>query len=139
MSKIELPICEHRHPTDAEDKFLCSHPKVHSPNNVVTVNRCVSCIAYKIKAEPRDMSGPSMGEQAANYINSTLKHFTGGHLLEQYKIDQRLDICKGCEHYKDERCGLCGCKCNNKASQFMNKLARSAEKCPIDKWLPEPT
>ena len=43
--------------------------------------------------------------------------------------DQRMDICRGCEHLNPNlnRCNLCGC--------FMElKTWLPGQKCPVDKW-----
>jgi hypothetical protein len=42
-------------------------------------------------------------------------------------ILKRLDECGRCEHFKDSKCGRCGCYMSIKA-----KMATS--KCPIGKW-----
>lgn len=49
----------------------------------------------------------------------------------QEKADQRLEICKQCEHLEQQttRCDKCGC--------FMKgKTKLPFAKCPIDKWPP---
>jgi len=45
----------------------------------------------------------------------------------QQETDRRLEICTGCEHFKDGRCMVCGC--------FLKfKAALSTGTCPIGKW-----
>jgi|TARA_R100001530_G_scaffold111955_2_gene79041 hypothetical protein len=41
--------------------------------------------------------------------------------------EERLDICKECPHYKEDRCSLCGCHTPTKTRWF-------TEECPIEKW-----
>ena len=42
---------------------------------------------------------------------------------------ERMDICRGCEHFnaESERCNNCGCFLNIKATW-------NSEKCPLSKW-----
>jgi len=40
---------------------------------------------------------------------------------------RRLATCRGCEHWRDNRCLLCGC-------YLARKVAMKTEHCPIDKW-----
>lgn len=49
------------------------------------------------------------------------------------QIENRLAICNACEHFKDDRCELCGCRCGNR-KQFLNKLAWSDQTCPDGRW-----
>jgi TFIIF-interacting CTD phosphatase-like protein len=51
------------------------------------------------------------------------------------QIEQRLKICNGCEHYKDDACELCGCRIVRE-NNYMNKLSHKSAACPIDKWGP---
>jgi hypothetical protein len=41
--------------------------------------------------------------------------------------DQRLAICKNCEHYVSGKCAICGC-----VLKYKTKM--DTEKCPINKW-----
>jgi hypothetical protein len=56
-------------------------------------------------------------------------------LCTKEEIDQRLSICQGCEHFKDNSCLLCGCVVVRDAN-FNNKLAHKRHSCPINKWGP---
>lgn len=53
----------------------------------------------------------------------------------QKEIYRRYDICIKCEKYDtiNQLCNMCGCNINKK-KQFLNKLAWSDQKCPINKW-----
>lgn len=51
----------------------------------------------------------------------------------QEVIDQRLEVCKNCSYYSQEKCLMCGCSCKTKQA-FRNKLAYEASECPIGKW-----
>jgi MinD superfamily P-loop ATPase len=60
-------------------------------------------------------------------------------ILEQHKIDERLDVCNKCPHVKEfsviyqeellfrHKCGMCGCTCENKAKYAIWK-------CPDNKF-----
>lgn len=50
-------------------------------------------------------------------------------------IKQRFNICMSCDKYntKDKICSICGCNISDK-SIFLNKLAWSDQKCPLEKW-----
>ena len=41
--------------------------------------------------------------------------------------EQRLTICKGCEHWDGKRCGKCGCF-------TALKVRLKSESCPVGKW-----
>ena len=53
----------------------------------------------------------------------------------QQEINNRLYICKGCEHFNglDMMCDHCGCSLSSKKI-FMNKLAWADQECPVGKW-----
>jgi hypothetical protein len=51
------------------------------------------------------------------------------------QIQSRLDICNGCQHYKENACELCGCRVVRE-NNYMNKLAHKSASCPINKWGP---
>ena len=41
--------------------------------------------------------------------------------------EERMDICKKCEHYAKGKCVLCGCILSLKTKM-------DSERCPIEKW-----
>jgi hypothetical protein len=51
----------------------------------------------------------------------------------QSEISERLAICEVCPQLHNNHCQLCGCACTTEDT-FLNKLALSTEKCPIEKW-----
>lgn len=53
----------------------------------------------------------------------------------QQQIEERYQICIGCEKFdlKNSECGVCGCNINNRKI-FLNKLAWADQECPIGKW-----
>ena len=56
-------------------------------------------------------------------------------LCSPEQVDSRLDICKTCEHFKNQMCLLCGCTVVREAN-FNNKLAHKDASCPVNKWGP---
>jgi len=56
-------------------------------------------------------------------------------MCSKEEVQKRLQICGGCEYYKDDSCVLCGCVVVREINH-MNKLAHKDQKCPIDKWGP---
>jgi hypothetical protein len=56
-------------------------------------------------------------------------------MCSKEQIDERLDICHKCEHFKDSSCLLCGCVVV-RDKNFNNKLAHKRHSCPINKWGP---
>ena len=53
----------------------------------------------------------------------------------QKQINERHEICQGCEYHnkKEDQCLVCGCNINTKKI-FMNKLAWADQECPVGKW-----
>jgi uncharacterized paraquat-inducible protein A len=53
----------------------------------------------------------------------------------QQEINERFNICLGCDSFdsNQSQCMECGCNVNNKKI-FMNKLAWADQHCPLDKW-----
>jgi glutamate racemase len=54
-------------------------------------------------------------------------------ITNKIEREERLDICKGCEHYKliknvIEVCGTCNCP-------LATKTALVLSKCPLNKWV----
>jgi hypothetical protein len=79
---------------------------------------------------------PTAKKMAVNLAQSMTKWVKSGFKLADLdKLQERLDICKGCEFWDKEalagtgRCKKCGCS-------TQAKLRLAHEKCPIDKWGP---
>ena len=77
---------------------------------------------------------PSLPEQGKNILGSAARvaeHFvrTGQIKAPEEIVKYRMDICKSCEKYNEERkkCRQCGC--------FLPiKTAVAGDRCPLDKW-----
>jgi hypothetical protein len=73
---------------------------------------------------------PSKFQMAKNLATATAEHAkTGFAHVTSEEQQARLEICKGCEFYKedDDRCLKCGCF-------LKSKSAWKSGKCPIGKW-----
>ena len=77
---------------------------------------------------------PTKTEMAKNIIASTAKIAKSVLAGENPKLSAeeakaRLEICKGCEFFRqaDERCSKCGC-------YMAVKTYLKAEKCPLNRW-----
>lgn len=72
-----------------------------------------------------------------NFASSVAKHALNGFASASDKTKQeRLDICKSCDQYKESplgpQCQNCGCLLNVKTGW-------ASEQCPLKKWLAEKT
>jgi hypothetical protein len=77
---------------------------------------------------------PSFSDQAQNLTkliqDVIMDAVKGNQIFASDEIKkQRMDICRGCEHYHEEqiRCKECGCFLEDKTSY-------SAAICPVRKW-----
>lgn len=70
-------------------------------------------------------------ENDENIVTKTVEDY----LCSRSQIDDRLQICSTCEHYRDNSCLLCGCVIVRE-NNFNNKLAHKSASCPINKWGP---
>lgn len=70
-----------------------------------------------------------------HYVAEDSPNNNQSNLCTTEQVDSRLAICKGCKHFKDETCLLCGCTVVREAN-FNNKLAHKTASCPINKWGP---
>lgn len=71
-------------------------------------------------------------EDLKDYVFQFMKAFID--LSYTYKVDydvfeQRMSVCKGCEHFNSEKikCKECGC-------QLIHKASDALESCPLKKW-----
>jgi hypothetical protein len=78
---------------------------------------------------PAKRMATSLAQSVTQWVKNGFK------LTPEDKLQERLDICKGCEFWDKEalggtgRCRKCGCS-------TQAKLRLAHEKCPIDKWGP---
>jgi hypothetical protein len=50
-------------------------------------------------------------------------------MVDDAEFERRMAICRGCEHYENDRCKKCGCFLNLKA-----RLQSESGQCPVGKW-----
>lgn len=72
---------------------------------------------------------PNIIRKVASFIQAGVSHLIDGREATNEEIDQRMSICKSCEHFNKERetCKICGCACALKASWLSSN-------CPLNKW-----
>jgi hypothetical protein len=68
-----------------------------------------------------------------NHEQMMQRDLTNKKQCTQEQIDARMDICKGCEFFKDNTCMKCGCALSREKN-YMNKLLWADQSCPIKKW-----
>lgn len=70
---------------------------------------------------------PSLLKRVKNLTRETVKWVkAGAEIVDDEELEKRMSICKGCNHWVNERCSLCGC------SKLKQRLVTS--ECPIKKW-----
>jgi hypothetical protein len=86
-----------------------------------------------VAAPPQD---PSLLEKAKSLAQATGEWATSGFKgVDESQLQNRLDICRGCEFWDQSgfvgtgSCKKCGCS-------TQAKLRMDTSKCPIDKWGP---
>lgn len=87
-------------------------------------------------ARASKLNTPSIVEQAKSAVTAVAKFAKSGLEITAPEIlENRLEICKGCEWWdgaalnNSGRCKKCGCS-------TWAKLRMASEKCPLDKWGP---
>lgn len=71
-----------------------------------------------------------MSNIISNFSNSLYNHMQSGFKqVDSETKNNRLNICKTCEHYNDSliKCNSCGCF-------LLIKAAWASEDCPLKKW-----
>lgn len=112
------------------DKHKCSECGL-----VVKVPAKANCKKYKEKKLP------SLVKRVENFSKAIVQDINEGmKRCTQEEINERLDICKGCELYKKigDDYGYCShddCGCNiSSHEKYLNKLYWASQECPLKKW-----
>ena len=85
---------------------------------------------------PRDSDTVGWLEKAKNFAVASAQHVAAGMpTCSDEEIIRRHDICMGCEFFKDNSCGKCGCPIS-RDKKFISKLAWADQSCPVGKWGP---
>lgn len=91
---------------------------------------------HSIVAPVRGEGAVSFVEKARNFAVATAKHVAAGMpTCSDEEIIRRHDICMGCEFFKNNSCGKCGCPIS-RDKKFISKLAWADQSCPVGKWGP---
>jgi len=106
----------------------CKKPE---DSSIEKVKACSYCAGKGCTGECRvSQELPSKIQMAKNLAASTMEHARSGFAkVAEEEKQVRLEICKGCEFYReeDDRCLKCGCF-------LKSKSAWKSGKCPIGKW-----
>lgn len=72
---------------------------------------------------------PSVSEMAANLAKDVGQWVRAGAPVSPQELtQQRLEVCRACEFFQNDRCAKCGCFMKAKANMV-------TAKCPLGKWL----
>lgn len=94
---------------------------------------CKRCgFKIKIRQDPTKIhrACPKMStmEKVESFVSTMADFVTSGFKTsEEDKAGNRLEICKGCDHFDGTSCKLCGC-----VMTWKSKI--EAAHCPIDRW-----
>jgi hypothetical protein len=113
--------------TDAEGcgcgKMRCKLGK--GVNGDVAIDDCTACIE-----EQEAVENPSLLQKAKSVTSAIVKHVAAGlpTIPDEVK-ENRLAICRGCIHYDNGTCKVCGCS-------LFAKCSLPKERCPLSppKW-----
>lgn len=57
---MKLPICEYREPlAGSERRFLCAHPRIHAPDDIVSAEMCKVCPQRLTGDPPKELISPA--------------------------------------------------------------------------------
>lgn len=78
---------------------------------------------------------PNIAIQATNLL-TTLADFTksGFETVSEKEYNERIEICKNCDKFTDNRCSLCGCNMHTKARMKIGYCPLKTEEFPNGKW-----
>jgi hypothetical protein len=116
-----------------DDNFECPFGKTSEnldENKPKEKNKAAA--SPKKEKKPEEAKMPSKITQAKNAAVAASKLAKQVVSLKKVKVsdeeyNRRMEICKGCDKFKKNRCTVCGC-----VSKWKNKL--QTETCPIGKW-----
>jgi hypothetical protein len=74
-------------------------------------------------------------DKTSNIVLNNTESQTNTSLCSEEQIQERMNICKACEYFKDNSCLLCGCVVT-RSKTYQNKLANKQASCPDNRWGP---
>lgn len=84
---MKLPICEYRQNIDgSEQTFLCAHPRVHVPNDMVSAEMCKTCPQRGSGDAPKQLMSPEE-RVAARYRPKSVAVIIPCHNYARYLAD----------------------------------------------------
>src|SRR6185312_4081601 len=89
-----------------------------------------------ISKDPADKPAlPSAGRQFLNFTKAMAKYVASGmKILDEEKVQARLDVCALCPQRNDQRCSKCGCFLVERPDGGPGKALMATEFCPLGKW-----
>lgn len=98
--------------------------------------RVLSTETQDRKVEEIPTEPPSLMQRVINFSKAAASHAMAGNpKCTDAQIQERYDICKTCEFFKNNICTKCGCSLVREKI-YMNKLAWADQSCPVGKWGP---
>ena len=89
-----------------------------------------ACTANEVEAVEPVASSPSLANRGVSLATAAVQFVLDGCTLSGVAVaNKRLDICRGCDWFKDNECRICGC-------YMPVKVYIAAMSCPDDppKW-----
>lgn len=84
--------------------------------------------SIKTQQEIAELPQHSHNDTKITMQNSTIKTEA-----TEEEVNRRMDICQGCEFFKNNMCLKCGCALSREQN-YHNKLYNANAKCPVGKW-----
>jgi hypothetical protein len=98
----------------------------YTNNHGLTVLSC--------KPEDKEKS-PSLVKQAWNFSKAMTKFAASGlPVLNNDRVEARLNVCDLCKHRTDDRCSVCGCPLTEGVAGVPGKAFIPSEVCPLGYW-----
>jgi len=133
-------FCDFIKDDDTNKPFQC---KMCGYRSRVDARRQCPKLESKEGIESPRIDSPSTFKKIGNFGRHLLEHASDGfQRASEEDIQDRLEVCKGCELFKliqeNPIHGVCqheSCGCSIKDTQvFLNKLAWKSSECPLKKW-----
>lgn len=121
---------------DSFDNIFCKF--IETDHNTYECSKCGNVIQTdKDGIEPYMI--PCRSPLVSNNIPKSISSFAKSipnlaqDVCSETEIEQRYNICSGCDYFKHNSCEKCGCNIV-KDRNYLNKIAVKKEQCPIGLW-----
>ncbi len=119
----------------------CLCDKLPPEGELYTIKYCRVCWLYHHDPRYRELWGgdpgeviqvPSIFQKAVNFGQAALRHAaTGFQQVSEEEYQRRLEVCQGCEFFRNNSCMKCGCQV---AGSLLSKARWASSVCPEKKW-----